>query len=277
MRGEIITAVRASPATKPTRTRAHGALSDAGRRASARSTWSGQTQEEPIVRTAETVASSSRAAACWAPPAWRRSSSRLGMVTAYAQSASDYKALVCIFLFGGNDSNNMIVPIDIAVRRLPAPCAARWRSVRRRCCRPDRQRLRLPPVAGQRAAALQPEPRRDGVQRRHAGPADDQGHAATAPRCRATCIRTPTRRSSGRAPTRTAAAPAGAGASTTSRMAHEHRRAAARHHRERRQRAVPVRSGDQGMNFSNARFVRLQRVRRRHRDERRASARCSGC
>lgn len=37
---------------------------------------------------------------------------RLGMLTAHAQAASDYKALVCVFLFGGNDSNNMIVPID---------------------------------------------------------------------------------------------------------------------------------------------------------------------
>ncbi len=36
----------------------------------------------------------------------------LGMVSAYAQAAADYKALVCIFMFGGNDSNNMIVPID---------------------------------------------------------------------------------------------------------------------------------------------------------------------
>jgi uncharacterized protein (DUF1501 family) len=38
--------------------------------------------------------------------------SRLGMVTAHAQSSQDYKALVCVFLFGGNDANNMIVPID---------------------------------------------------------------------------------------------------------------------------------------------------------------------
>ncbi|MGC4082938.1 MAG: DUF1501 domain-containing protein [Vicinamibacterales bacterium] len=36
----------------------------------------------------------------------------LAPITAQAQSLSDYKALVCIFLFGGNDSNNMIVPID---------------------------------------------------------------------------------------------------------------------------------------------------------------------
>ena len=29
-----------------------------------------------------------------------------------ASTVSDYKALVCIYLFGGNDSNNMIVPVD---------------------------------------------------------------------------------------------------------------------------------------------------------------------
>ncbi len=35
-----------------------------------------------------------------------------GMLPALAQSGSDYRALVCIFLFGGNDSNNTIVPMD---------------------------------------------------------------------------------------------------------------------------------------------------------------------
>lgn len=34
----------------------------------------------------------------------------LGGMNALAQSAPDYKALVCVFLFGGNDSHNMIVP-----------------------------------------------------------------------------------------------------------------------------------------------------------------------
>ena len=38
--------------------------------------------------------------------------SKFGLVSAMAQSSTDYKALVCIFLFGGNDSNNLIVPID---------------------------------------------------------------------------------------------------------------------------------------------------------------------
>jgi uncharacterized protein (DUF1501 family) len=38
---------------------------------------------------------------------------RLGMMSALAApTCSDYKALVCIFLFGGNDGNNVIVPLD---------------------------------------------------------------------------------------------------------------------------------------------------------------------
>ena len=35
-----------------------------------------------------------------------------GLLDALAQSG-DYKALVCVFLFGGNDSNNMIVPMGV--------------------------------------------------------------------------------------------------------------------------------------------------------------------
>jgi uncharacterized protein (DUF1501 family) len=38
--------------------------------------------------------------------------SKLGLVSALAQGATDYKALVCIFLFGGNDGNNVLVPTD---------------------------------------------------------------------------------------------------------------------------------------------------------------------
>jgi uncharacterized protein (DUF1501 family) len=39
---------------------------------------------------------------------------KFGLVNALAQSpqATDYRALVCIFLTGGNDSDNMIVPLD---------------------------------------------------------------------------------------------------------------------------------------------------------------------
>jgi uncharacterized protein (DUF1501 family) len=39
---------------------------------------------------------------------------RLGMVNGLAQSASNYKALVCVFLFGGNDGFNTFVPMDTA-------------------------------------------------------------------------------------------------------------------------------------------------------------------
>jgi uncharacterized protein (DUF1501 family) len=38
--------------------------------------------------------------------------SHLAPMSLLAQTAGDYKALVCVFFFGGNDSNNMVVPID---------------------------------------------------------------------------------------------------------------------------------------------------------------------
>jgi uncharacterized protein (DUF1501 family) len=37
-----------------------------------------------------------------------------GLLPAMAQEGPDYRALVCIFLFGGNDSNNTVVPMDDA-------------------------------------------------------------------------------------------------------------------------------------------------------------------
>ena len=37
-----------------------------------------------------------------------------GLLPALAQNGPDYRALVCVFLFGGNDSNNSIVPMDDA-------------------------------------------------------------------------------------------------------------------------------------------------------------------
>jgi len=41
--------------------------------------------------------------------------SALGLATqAHAQAASDYKALVCVFLYGGVDGNNLVVPNDSA-------------------------------------------------------------------------------------------------------------------------------------------------------------------
>ena len=34
--------------------------------------------------------------------------------TANAQAVTDYKALVCVFMFGGNDGNNTVIPLDSA-------------------------------------------------------------------------------------------------------------------------------------------------------------------
>jgi len=39
---------------------------------------------------------------------------RLGLISAKAQGGGGYRALVCVFLFGGNDANNTIVPLDTA-------------------------------------------------------------------------------------------------------------------------------------------------------------------
>ena len=36
----------------------------------------------------------------------------LGMINAHAQATNDYKALVCVFLYGGNDWANTVVPYD---------------------------------------------------------------------------------------------------------------------------------------------------------------------
>ena len=38
--------------------------------------------------------------------------SHVAPISAIAQSLSNHKVLVCVFLFGGNDANNLIVPID---------------------------------------------------------------------------------------------------------------------------------------------------------------------
>jgi uncharacterized protein (DUF1501 family) len=35
-----------------------------------------------------------------------------GLLPALAQSGPNYRALVCVFLFGGNDSNNTVIPMD---------------------------------------------------------------------------------------------------------------------------------------------------------------------
>src|SRR5947208_2626158 len=86
---------------------------------------------------------------------------------AHAQ-ASDYKALVCVFLFGGMDGNNVLVPIDTAGYGAYA-AVRRFRSSRRppasRCTPRAQHQVRLPfrqPVASDyRASERVPPQRRD--------------------------------------------------------------------------------------------------------------------
>jgi uncharacterized protein (DUF1501 family) len=56
---------------------------------------------------------------------------RLSQVSGLAQTAcpSDYKALVCVFLFGGNDGNNMVIPISTPNSN-PANSYANYAAVR---------------------------------------------------------------------------------------------------------------------------------------------------
>jgi uncharacterized protein (DUF1501 family) len=66
--------------------------------------------------------------------------SRFGMMNALAQSASNYKALVCIFLFGGNDSHNMVVPQSTAAFNA-------YKSIRGSLALPDTNAKLLPVTA----------------------------------------------------------------------------------------------------------------------------------
>ena len=189
------------------------------------------------------------------------------MVSAHAQPAADYKALVCVFLFGGNDSNNMIVPIDSrygAYQTMRGPVAL----ARRRAAAGRRQRLRAASGARQRAAALRPAARGAGLQRRHAGAADDEGDAQQHDAAAEPLLALGPDAAVADAPIRTAAAPAGAAASTIIASALNTGALPSGHHRQRRQRAVPVGSDHKGLNFSNAGFVRAATVRRRHGDDR---------
>ncbi|HRE82779.1 MAG TPA: DUF1501 domain-containing protein [Opitutaceae bacterium] len=61
----------------------------------------------------------------------------LGLLNAYAQSAPDYRALVCIFLMGGNDGHNLIVPLNGADHTA-------FRSVRGSLALPDGNTQLLP-------------------------------------------------------------------------------------------------------------------------------------
>jgi uncharacterized protein (DUF1501 family) len=62
-----------------------------------------------------------------------------GIMNGLAQSAPGYKALVCVFLYGGNDSNNTIVPYDTADY-------ANYASIRANLALPQNTLLPLTPL-----------------------------------------------------------------------------------------------------------------------------------
>lgn len=71
---------------------------------------------------------------------------------ASAQTASDYKALVCVFLYGGNDNHNTVIPYDTA-------SYAGYQSARGLIARARNTLLPLTPLSNQggRQFALPPE------------------------------------------------------------------------------------------------------------------------
>ena len=60
-----------------------------------------------------------------------------GLLTAQTAPAGDYKALVCVFLFGGNDSNNMLIPAD-------TPTYTTYKSIRGNLALPQASLVTLP-------------------------------------------------------------------------------------------------------------------------------------
>ena len=66
---------------------------------------------------------------------------RLGLINAHAQSTpADYKALVCVFLLGGNDGHNMIVPLN-------GPDYTAFKAIRGSLALPDGNTQLLPVTA----------------------------------------------------------------------------------------------------------------------------------
>lgn len=65
---------------------------------------------------------------------------RFGMMNALAQPSSNYKALVCVFLFGGNDGHNVVVPQSAAQ-------FAAYKAIRGNLALPDVSAQLLPVTA----------------------------------------------------------------------------------------------------------------------------------
>ncbi len=141
---------------------------------------------------------------------------------AAAAPVTDYKALVCVYLFGGNDCNNTIVPVDTArytqYQTLRAGLTLSGSKLLSPIVDGSGNQYALHYGLPQIELALQPGQGRVRAQHRPARTAADAG-ASIRPACwrRATCSRTPIRRCRRRRrpPTRPSAAGA-AGCSTRS-------------------------------------------------------------
>ena len=143
-----------------------------------------------------------------------------GVESANAQAATGYKAMVCVFLFGGNDSNNMIMPYtDYAQYSAGAHGRRRTSRSRRRSCSSSTRRARakaygfhpsMAPLAPVYAAGKIAVIANSGTLIAPITKAQYNARMATG---RRTCSRTPTSRMRGRAccPARRCA-PAGAAA-----------------------------------------------------------------
>ena len=101
---------------------------------------------------------------------------RFGLLNALAQSA-DYKALVCIFLNGGNDSGNMIIPYDdystyAAARGVEWTGDTAVEPVANRRRPPYWRRIRISSELDRPARSLGPRQACSGLQCRDPGGAD---------------------------------------------------------------------------------------------------------
>lgn len=77
---------------------------------------------------------------------------RLSTMNAYAAGASNYKALVCVFLYGGNDGHNTLIPMTT-----PSQSYANYQSARSALALPQGQLLPISASAGAATYGLHPK------------------------------------------------------------------------------------------------------------------------
>ena len=97
-------------------------------------------------------------------------------MTAQAQTSSDYKALVCIFLFGGNDANNLLIPNETA-------SYANYSKIRQNLAIPQASLVSIHDAASSTTYGLHPSlaPIAPLYNTNQApGPHDERGHAVAA-------------------------------------------------------------------------------------------------